>query len=321
MHDLVKWPNVDWPMPALTRVGQEAFWDRQASSYGGADMTTDNIGELALVRGLCEDFVTRGYECKDIVTLGGANACRDPVVATEVLARHGHVPTTIHFNDLSARMVDEAMGGHLAPIAKEGAALKAYPGPIHEVVHRIPAVPRRVILGVYSAEAFVVPNPQDGFPYCGLHEYVRNSSTLGDRFLIEPLQFVGDKYESVGPVAPIIAADKDSVASGLEIAWKYTQRSNVDVIRVIGEHRDRVGFFLSHWFSENGIRNLLQACFAYERMQGMTIQRCAKGFVISINPIEPPQGIVTMLNNVLGNILPHEQATTLKSIHALSNAR
>jgi len=301
-------------------VGQEAFWNRQASSYGGADMTTDNIGELILVREFCEDFVVRGYECKDIVTLGGANACRDPLVATEVLARHGRIPVTIHFNDLSVQMVDEAMRGHLALIAKEGASLKAYPGPIHEVAHQIPAVPRRVILGVYSAEAFISSNPQDGFPYCGLHEYVRNSATLGDRFLIEPLQFIGDKYESVGPVVPIIAADKNSVASGLEISSRYARQSNVDTIRVVGEHRDHVGFFLSHWFSENGVRNLLESYFPYNRMGSMTVRRCAKGFVICIDPTEPPQGIITMLNNVLGNILPHEQVATLKCVHDLSNS-
>ena len=178
-----------WPMPTLDRAGQEAFWDRQALTYGLADMTRDNVGELTIVEGFCRDFVGRGYVAKDVVALGGANGCRDPLIVTRTLRISGHAPQQIHFNDLSVAMTKAALEGSLAEYKWSGIPVQLLPGPIHEIASQIPVLPRRLLVGAYSARALVEINPQEDYPYTGLEEYVRNRNILGDRFIVEPVSF------------------------------------------------------------------------------------------------------------------------------------
>ena len=92
----------------------------------------------------------------------------------------------------------------------------------------------------------------------------------------------------------------------------------VGAFRVIGQHANKPGFFLSHWFTEKGITDLIQSCFDSQRIRAMSLKPCGKGFVVCIDPVEPPRGIVTLLNNVIGNVLPHEQMETLRAIDRVS---
>jgi hypothetical protein len=96
-----------WQMPLLTREGQKTFWDRQAPDYGSADMT-DNKGEEILVRSLSSEVSARNEPLEDIVTLGGAVGCRDPLIVTDVLRKP---PARIYFNDLSDKMTRAAAAG------------------------------------------------------------------------------------------------------------------------------------------------------------------------------------------------------------------
>lgn len=306
-----------WPVSVLDRAGQQAFWDRQAADYELADMTLDNGGELDLVRELCRQFCRTGYHAEDVVTLGGAVGSRDPKVVLEVLEHNGKRPTTVYFNDLSEPMTKKAVATELASYAAQGAC-KALPGPIHEAARLIVSRPRRIIVGIYRMDAFVSANPHYGYELDGLAEYQKNAEKIGTHLVIEPVCLSGDGYVVLPQRTTAYSGTPLPKHAAATIAAR-AQGSRFDAMRVIGTHPGQEGFFLSHWYTEAGIRKLLSRCFSEQQLANLSLMPCAKGFVICIDPPEPPQGIVTILNNVVGNVLPHEQVATLRAIAHLAS--
>lgn len=310
----------EWPLPVLDRAGQETFWDRQSETYGLADMTRDNAGELRVVEDFCMDFVKCGYKAEDVVTLGGATGCRDPLVVTDTLARFGQQAKTIYYNDLSRPMVDAALAGALSKYPEQGVTIAPLYGPIHEIAHQIPPLPRRVIIGVYSAQGFTEARPEEDYPSAGLEEYLRNGETLGDRFIIEPVAFRNGTYENLNEVPPVLAsACEQELARRLSQLRAGQKDSALTALRVVGQHIEKPGFFISHWFTMSGVLALIESTFPEARRRSMHIAPCAKGFVVCIDPVEPPRGILTILNNVVGNVLPGEHVDTLRAIERMSS--
>lgn len=311
----------DWrySRPVLDRAGQQIFWDRQASTYDHADMTTDNAGELAIVQALCEDFIQQGYVAEDVVTLGGASGCRDPLVVLDALKHHQNLRRIV-FNDLSEAMVQVALKRFSDLRVKNGYEVQGIHGPIHEIANQIPVIPRRVIIGVYRASALTEACPSEGQSYSGLEGYVRNSSIIGDHLIVEAVGLRADQYEESEMRVDISSANA-TVHLPIALAKIGSWYSDEQFIatRVIGQHTGNPGFFISHWFVEKSIRDLVGRCFSSARVEKMTMTKCAKGFVLCIDPIEPPRGILTILNNVVGNVLPHEQVETLRVIDRISS--
>jgi len=318
-----KWsPNgeiPDWSEPELSRSGQDLFWDRQSKTYSSAEMT-DNEGELQLVARLCEEFVQQGFVASDIVTFGGANACRDPKVVFKVLNDVGCSPQEVFFNDLSAEMVRAAIEGELSLISSLGIPVTAVAGAAHEVAARVFIRPRRVLIGVYSVQALHTSDPKSGRLVSGLERYVRNARILGDRFVIDLLEITEGKY---GKHRCRLFLD----ASCTEDELHATERKLRELVllsppavafRVVGEHEGQPGFFLSHWFTLEGIASLVGRHFPVRHFPHSFIEACAEGYVVRMDPVDSPEGIVTMLNNVLGNILPDEQGATLTAIASCS---
>lgn len=313
-------PEVVWTVPVLDRSGQETFWDRQVLGYDQADMTRDNEGELDLVRALCQQYCLKGYQAEDVVCLGGAVGSRDPKVVMDMFERHKIRPKRIYFNDLSESMANQAMKSVLSSYSTGGTEVTLIPGPIHEIGENIPAMPRRVIIGVYRIDAFTMANPHYGYPLTGLEEYEKNADIIGTQLLIEPMRLTGKGYEGVNPQiihhSNGLPEHKERTLSELN---EYAKISSADALRIIGRHENLTGYFLSHWFSEQGVRQLVTQCFSSSRISTMSLMPCAKGFVLCIDPVEEPRGIVTVLNNVIGNIIPSEQMETLRVIEKLSS--
>ena len=308
-----------WPAPVLDRAGQQSFWDRQAVNYDRADMTRDNEGELALVRALCQQFCLSGYEAEDVVTLGGAVGSRDPKVVLDVLGQHGNMPEHIYFNDLSVEMAQQAQRMNLGANRAGSIEVNTLVGPIHEICEHIPVKPRRVIIGVYRAESLVQAVPHYGYPLTGLEEYERNAQIVGARLIIEPVRLESAVYIHM----QIRILHSSDYAEEIRLQCRRQIEScarlpSLHAIRVVDQHADQEGFFLSHWFSEVGIRALVGASFSSDRLGTLSLVPCAKGYVLCIDPVEPPRGIVTVLNNVIGNVLPGEQVATLRSIDRIS---
>lgn len=305
-----------WRMPLLNREGQQVFWDRQAQTYALADMTNDNLSELEIVDRLCVEFAERGFVAEDVVTLGGATGCRDPLVVMRSLRRCGQHVFNITFNDLSLAMVEQARALLVATL---GVEMRSVVGPIHEISSLITPVPRRVILGLYSVGGFMYPQEALGYPCSGIVEYVRNAATIGEHLFVDIVGVEGGVYRNLGVRLSVSATHADDDVPKLLQELEGREHLMLgSVLRVVGQHANLPGFFLSHWFSERSVRQLLDACLEAERLHTLRLFPCPKGFVVCIDPIDRPRGIVTVLNNVIGNVLPDEQFDTLRAVARMS---
>jgi len=306
-----------WCKPPLTVTGQTAFWNGQAEIYETADMTVDNAGEMDVVLRHCR------FPFESVVTLGGAVGCRDPrKILEDLIQRAPGARPRVFFNDLAERLVLRAKSAVLTPFAEQGFSIKYHVGEIRRVCEKIPRAPRRIIIGVYEARSFFLAHPTGGHPQCGFSEYVKNSAILGKHFLFDWVR-LNDAHglESAGLRGDICVEDSSETLVRVkrlfaEIGHKvWTQRlTDIAALQVIGRTDGRKGFFISHWYTPSGVRQLLLSAFPKARF---SIRRfiVSKGSVFVIDPRgTKPCGVVTVLNNVIGNVLPHDQYRTLCAI-------
>ena len=312
-----------WRKPELTRAGQVAFWNRQASIYEVADMTTDNYHDIACIVKKIDPSVH-----SEIVTLGGAVGCRDPLAILKKkycsekdgACSHGANLPRIFFNDIAPEMVREAEENVLVGCKKCGVEMEFYTGHIAGACSQVErGKPRMLLLGLCSDVGFFKSDSQHGFTLCGFGEYMKNCEILGERFWFDWLVFRDgalqtDHYGLF--VEPVWSAEKLANAR-IQLANDYAiaaQSSELLALQVVSAHRNREGFFISHWFNARGILSLLREIFPEEEFE-IKEDTFPKGMLFAIerrNSVS--EGIVTILNNVLGNILPQEQISTLNRV-------
>lgn len=310
--------------PILDVAGQQAFWDDQADCYEGADMTNDNTGEMEVALEKCREV----QPIREIVVLGGAVGCRDPKMILDSLYPSSHNNTSnlpkVFFNDLSRPLIKRAKEMVLRPWADRGVQIEYLHGEIRGVCQQVPRQPRRFILGVYDARSFFSASPNEGYPLCGFDEYLKNHAIIGEHLcmtwvaLRDDCRLVpyGSKVCANSPEAS--ATDLNVVKSDLEATYRMIEPNkslrDVVAIQVIGRRREKPGFFLSHWYTTEGITRLVRLVFPH-KLFSIDIVHSAKGIILTIDPhATTDHGIVTMLNNVLGNVLPHHQYATLCSV-------
>lgn len=305
----------------LRREDQTRFWDRQAAYYSDAHMTNDNGGELAIVRMLCAEYVANGSTPCDIVTFGGADGCRDPRVVLDVFASTGIRPAEIYFNDLSSEMVMQARSKYLNTLSDGGISVLTLAGNMADVIDYIPHAPRRVVVGGYHIEAFLRSSEAEGYPLCGLDEYVRSADMLGEHLTLEWCDITKDGYEATGNIFRFNARESQDAALVSTILSSFNGHAIVKTsgaLRVIARHAEGGEPFISHWYTDAGFRTLLSTGFG-DRVLGLPLHRCVKGIVACIDPVGfRPTGMVTMLNNVIGNILPKDIVRNLAAINSIS---
>lgn len=307
-----------WRKPNLTVEGQRAFWDAQSSTYETEEMTTDNQGEIDETLAACREI-----DCEDIVTLGGAVGCRDPKVILEdmFLRSADHIPKVV-FNDLAPQQVERARTSILKPFIDRGVEMTFLPGEISGICQSIPRKPRRLILGVYNCQSFFKADSESGYPFCGYDEYLRNSQILGEEFLFDWVSLSQEnELRSVGVRARASSSDEATITATVRDSLAAMQRvvtdgqiPSVSALQIVGQTKGREGFFLSHWYTPNGILELVQSVFDPERFS-ISVKHFAKGMALIVDPIGvQPRGVVTVLNNVIGNVLPQSQHETLHAI-------
>lgn len=313
-----------WRMPEFTVEGQAIFWDAQASVYEHADMTTDNREEIECVIAFCKEIA-----CREIITLGGAVGCRDPKMILEALFPERPPPPVLPkviFNDLSVAQVEWAKNHSLKSFTNAGGEVSYLPGEIKEICKAVPArIPRRLLLGVYNCQSFFEAKPSSGYPLCGFDEYLKNCHILGNNFLMEWVRYV--PKEGIVPThvrSHVSSFDNEDLRAVVKNALQVFHKSmgnnefkNVIALQIVGRSKNRDGFFLSHWYTPQGFRGMLNDVFP-ESAFSVKELHVAKGMVYVIDPIGcDPQGVITVLNNVVGNVLPHSQLETLNAIKNL----
>jgi len=289
-------------------------------------MTNDNSHEIVHVIERTDPSIH-----SEIVTLGGAVGCRDPLAILKAkycsekdgsCCQGSRLPR-IFFSDISPEMVRRAEESVLASCKDCGIEMEFCASPIADACIRVKRnLSRTLLLGVYSDIGFFDSNPQDGYGHCGFDEYIRNRKILGDRFWFDWLvlrdgslqtDHYGLSVESNWSAEELASARK-------QLADDYavvSQSHDLVAIQVVSNHQDKEGFFLSHWFNAKGILLLLKEVFP-EREFGIEYDTFPKGMLFAIERRgHSSEGIVTILNNVLGNILPEEQILTLTRVRTI----
>lgn len=307
-----------WRKPNLTVEGQKAFWDAQSGTYETEEMTTDNQEELDATLAAC-----REVDCEDIITLGGAVGCRDPkVILEDMFSRKGMYVPKVVFNDLAPQQVERARVSILKPFIDHGVEITFLPGQISDICRNIVSKPRRLIIGVYNCQSFFKAEPESGYPFCGYDEYLRNGRILGEEFLFD---WVGlsetRELLSTGIRAKVSTLDEEVTKNAVRDSLAAMQRkvsddliNSISALQIVGQTQERDGFFLSHWYTPSGILALVQDVFGPDEFS-ISTKHFAKGMALVLDPIGiKPQGVVTVLNNVIGNVLPQSQYETLQAI-------
>lgn len=310
-----------WRKTNLTVEGQQSFWDAQSKTYEMEEMTNDNQGEIDATVASCREI-----DCKDIVTLGGAVGCRDPkMILDDMFSQpNGNRPEVI-FNDLSAHQTERAKISILKPYTKKGVKMTFLPGEISSICQHITSNPRRLIIGVYNCQSFFKAKPEFGYPFCGYDEYLRNSMILGENFLFDWVKLSQEnELLPVGLRARISMEDDTAARNIVKNALAAIQQEvsrgvipSIIALQIVGQHKNKTGFFLSHWYTPSGIISLVRSVFADSDFT-IDIKHFAKGMALIVDPVDVQlQGIVTVLNNVIGNVLPQSQHETLKAIKGI----
>jgi hypothetical protein len=122
-----------------------------------------------------------------------------------------------------------------------------------------------------------------------------------------------------------VSYDNDSAAlKRTKLVFGAVQRetwvgsiTDLSALQVIGRSPGRSGFFLSHWFTPQGMNRLMSAAFPSGQFVVQST-RFPKGRLFWVTPKDvKPLGVVTMLNNVLGNIIPQDQFASLLAIRRI----
>lgn len=310
-----------WQYPRLTAEALRRSWGNKANQYDTAQMTLDNEGELALVRSHCSERALRGADIRDVVTFGGAVGSRDPRVVCDALESRGIRLKEIYFNDLADEMVKRGLETHLSKYRESNTRVIALPGNVSDVVSMIPKRPRKVFIGVYHVKAFTRAKPEEGYPCCGLKEYFENQDRLGSQFVLQWCRIENGLSIPSGISLALDhdhAAHEEALRQAIELIVKDCSITEPGALRVVSIRGGQDEPFISHWYNEIGFRHLLE--FGFGRgTRPIKIEHCAKGMVACIDPLEPPTGIVTVLNNVLGNMYPDDLPNNLVAMNEVSS--
>jgi len=328
MNALKRDSECDWRKPELTQAGQRKFWNRQAPTYDMADMTVDNSLEIKEVVEHC-----RVNRYSELINLGGAIGCRDPKMILEYVYCHRDgvicIPPNkglpqVFFNDLAEAEVARAEKEILARCQQCGVSIKFCAGPIHEVCKQIGHGSRTLLLGVYNVESFFNAGPCHDYPLAGFDEYLKNTATLGDVFWFDWLVFQNG-FLSTEPDDLRLSA---AVASNVRLTFRQNleqrcrerlhENSNAIALQIVSVRKGYDDFFISHWYKKDGLCRLLSSVFPPNDYEVQPLLHLAKGFLTVIKKKGVvATGVITMLNNVLGNIIPSEQMLTLEAIKSL----
>jgi len=292
------------------------FWNEKADSYSKAELTNEAPEELEALRELAAELSP-----ETILSLGCADGRRDPIPALELLMETGHTVKKVLCNDLSPLLLDRA-AANMALVPKEACMQSLFrSGPMHLLgsLEGSQPEPKALLVGAYRFEMLLAG---------GLRSYIRNSRLVGDRlsFGLYRLQTSGRGNRAQVIPLPLTvgssASSRDLAAAEGYLNASVREAEQKDGAN-LGVHvrgtfeADERGVFSSAWFTRKGLAELLRLFFSPDRYS-VSINAAGKCWLCRINPRDSkPRGLVTLLNNVLGNILPHELTKSLSAVRRM----
>jgi hypothetical protein len=248
--------------------------------------------------------LTRVKTIDGLACIGPANGMRDPIILLNVLQQP---PQELILNDISSEMLREAYKNLvIGNWDKKINVITTVHNPIANVENICPSIRDRntsFCFGVYSADNM----------YDALRIYSTNTDRLGFNFKLRTII-----YDERLPLASLSQVNE----------FEFDIRDYEKVMDKVNCLRATKGFyafgvvteknFVSHYFDSRMLNRILDEIFRMHTVQTYTNINGDKRYITAIirsMRITGRNYMVTMLNNVLGNIKMDEQLLSLRKIN------
>lgn len=278
--------------PSSANRDTKGFWDGVSQVYSEKDLTKhDNDSELNFV-------LERTHDIVELVCLGAADGCRDPVAILEHMLKKGIVlPTKLVCNDISPKLLEvcEKRLVEFPTIPYK----QFFPVPLCDLKVDATNMNTRIIIGTYNANYIMQ----------SLSLYNDNNEVIGTIFDLSYLTFddkTGEFKKSDQKLTFHIKNFedyKDTIMSWRNVPNFYAYSVETD--------KD----FVSHYFDLDCLTAVYK--FVFDSVPVNSVTEEGDRYIVADIGSQNPQRIVTMLNNVLGNIQSFEQIDSLQKIKQL----
>lgn len=272
----------------------QKFWNSVANDYSNSTMTShQNDFELNIIK----DNLNNISQLEGIVSLGCANGIRDPIFILENCEIKNLSEVTCL--DISEKMIDEC---------KEN--LKKYNFSKKFIVNKISDLTEFnkdllkesiFICGVYNANYIVQ----------SLEIYKNNIDKIGNYFTITPVIYKYDKLLERTDLSL-----KFNIVDYSYCSEKILNMQKLDCFYAYNIKTEKE--FVSHFFDSAKLYSLLNTIFPH-KIEVIKDEKYPRYLIFKIinGELNNCNYIITMLNNVLGNILTNEQVLSLQNINKL----
>jgi hypothetical protein len=290
----------------------ESFWDGVSKVYSASNMTHHMADfELSFILSKLKLLNVKGMAC-----FGSADGNRDPIAMLKFLRENSlNLPHELTVNDISVNMVKEARknlleGGWHVHIENVNY--------VHKPLSCIDSIPSSItdkrmtyFIGVYNAT----------YLKNSLILYRENKEIIGDRFMVSPLYY--NQKECSGSelgitVGTCITFDIDKFEDVWDELDKMGKTPNFYAYSISTNKN-----FVSHYFDANCLGRLLNDIFTGYNVETVAENEQQNGARYIVNVITHKETsanndyVITMLNNVLGNIKHDEHVSSLTKLRNL----
>lgn len=285
----------------------KSFWDGVSHQYGDNEMT---IHESDFEMNQVLNDINRNFIPDVLACFGVADGTRDPIMILKKIKKMTiNSPSALLINDISDEMLNVAKNKIESSVmydtnSKEFSML---PGPIEKLKHNSISHDGLNVLyaiGVYSAKFL-----KDAFEL-----YSRNANIIGTQFVVFPTYYVDGE---------IIKGNKH-ISFDINIYEKICDET--DILKWQSEY-DFLAYslfteknFVSHYFSASTLINLISYIFDDSDIDMVVGNGNNLRYIIIkiFNRMYMKTNVlVTMLNNVLGNVIWDNQISALCALKSL----
>lgn len=269
------------------------FWDSVANIYGEEELTKhDADHEL--------DYVLTVISKLDHITclmcLGVADGSRDPM---QILDKLSAPVKSLICNDLSPKLLEVCK--HRVDSKYDKLDAQFFSGPIHEVVPTLPKLNSyntKFILGVYNVHYI---------KQC-LQLYKEKQDVIGTKFKVTCLTFENNSVKQI--VDSKITFDINSYEQHVDFITSWQKDPQFLAVSIETDTG-----FITHYYSEDTFRQLCELGGGLRNVESVGNRYIVATFENSVNTENTL--VITMLNNVLGNISCDLQQESLQVIKDL----
>jgi hypothetical protein len=305
-------------MATLTQYQQtidtESFWDTVANMYSQSTLTS-HMADFEM------DIVFKFLSCVQILlgvaSFGVADGNRDPIQILNFIREQNKYDSEnfeVLLNDISGEMLRVAEQNM---ITNGHGELQAHY--VHNPVSQLIDVPSffpnkntSFIFGVYNARYIVE----------SLELYRQNKAVIGNKFSLSALYLKEDltmanKWEIVEESRSILHFDIDDHLLLSEAILLLMTIPNFYAYSISTEKN-----FVSHFFAAESLKKILESIFPNKKVAYICGDNADghdnRRYIVNILENDGPTNyLVTMMNNVLGNIKFEEQQQSLKNLWRL----